>query len=385
MHINFSLSRQSFQSEYLEKNYLLLRGALRHAPFSMADIDQVLHATEPTNPMMRINNNGSFVPEEAFVEVYNDLGTMRRRVIRQNFYGLLKAGATLILNRVDARQPLIRALCLEVSQFVQQHTLANGYLAFGNKASFGKHWDCHDVFAVQLHGRKRWQLFRPTMELPLSTQTSKDVKSECPAEPVLDTVLEAGDVLYVPRGWWHCATPIGEETFHVAIGVHPPYVNEYISWLCSTKLPDFLSCRQSMAFGKDNLAQVRAAGQDVLAALANEEYLAEYLALINHSDRVPSPFNLREGVSGAVAPMQPDTEVRINAVYPRAGDNRPLVVNGSVVELAGTEQALMQQLRAGQPVTIAQLEAGMQADGATVRAALTTLLARDAVQLLTPA
>lgn len=385
MHIQFGLSRQAFHSEYHEKNYLLLRGALRNAPFSMEDIDQVLHATEPTNPMMRINNNGTFVPEEAFVEVYNDLGTMRRRVIRQNFYALLKGGATLILNRVDARQRLIRALCLEVSQFTSQHTLANGYLAFGDKASFGKHWDCHDVFAVQLHGRKRWQLFRPTMELPLPSQTSRDLKSECPAEPDLDIVLEAGDVLYVPRGWWHCATPIGEETFHVAIGVHPPYVSEYINWLCSTKLPEFLSCRRSMQFGADNFALVQAASQDVLAALANEASLAEYLALINHSDRVQSPFNLREGVSGVPATMQAGTEVRLNAVYPRAGTDSQVIVNGNAVTLQGLEHDLMLQLRAGQPVTIAQLESRTGAAGDVVRTALAGLLARDLVQLMTPA
>ncbi|HYD62327.1 MAG TPA: cupin domain-containing protein [Noviherbaspirillum sp.] len=382
MRIQFGISREAFASEYFEQNYLLLRGALRDAAFSLADVDHLLHVTEPGHPLLRLHNGG-FVAEEAYIEHYNDLGTQRRRIIRNNFYSLLKGGATLILNRVEQRQPLVRALCLEVAHFTSQHAIANGYLAFGHNASFGKHWDTHDVFAVQLHGRKRWQLFKPTLELPLSGQTSKDVKGECPADPVLDIILEAGDVLYIPRGWWHCATPIGEETFHVAIGVHPAFITDYIAWLCSYKLPQYLSCRHSLSFVHDNQERVRAAAQDVGAALASESNLQEYLSLIRNSDRVQSGFDLRTNVSGAMPVIEPGTVVRLNAIYPRdAHAQTPLVLNGRAIPLNELEQIVVAGLAQERMATVAQLQERSGAAQDSIHATLRKLLAKDLVQLM---
>ena len=63
--------------------------------------------------------------------------------------------------------------------------------------------------------------------------------------PVFDEFLEAGDVLYVPRGWWHEGLPIGEETCHVAIGTHGPTLADYAVWCCQRYLRDYFVCRKS--------------------------------------------------------------------------------------------------------------------------------------------
>jgi len=38
--------------------------------------------------------------------------------------------------------------------------------------------------------------------------------------PVLDTVLEPGDSLYLPRGYLHSATALGELSIHLTVGIH---------------------------------------------------------------------------------------------------------------------------------------------------------------------
>lgn len=383
MTIHFGLSKAAFHAEYQEKQFLLMRGAARGAAFSMRDVDQILYATEPTAPFLKLHN-GSVIPEEAYVEVYNDLGAPRRRIVQPRFHALLKAGATMILNRVDVRHALIRSLCLDVAKFVSQHTLANGYLAFGNDPSFGKHWDCHDVFAVQLHGRKRWQLYRPTFELPLATQTSKECKQDCPDEPVLDIVLETGDVLYIPRGWWHCATAIGEETFHVAIGVHPPFVLDYFTWLCSAKLPQILACRRSLSFEHDNLGAVRAAADDIGEALRSGVYLAEYMQLIGNSDRVAPPFDVSAGVAGYPAGSAPDSRFALNTVYPRAvADGASWIVNGAQTAVGEAERVVVEALNHGNYLSMAQIEQLFaQRPEESAKAVVHALLERGVVQML---
>lgn len=49
--------------------------------------------------------------------------------------------------------------------------------------------------------------------------------------PELDVVLEPGDVLYLPRGWWHNPSPLGEESLHLAIGTFPALVMDYLGYL----------------------------------------------------------------------------------------------------------------------------------------------------------
>ena len=40
-------------------------------------------------------------------------------------------------------------------------------------------------------------------------------------DPVEDLVLEAGDTLYLPRGWPHEAATSDEDSLHITVGLHP--------------------------------------------------------------------------------------------------------------------------------------------------------------------
>jgi hypothetical protein len=165
--------------------------------------------------------------------------------------------------------------------------------------------------------------------------------------------------------------------------VHPPYVIDYITWLCSTKLPQYLSCRRSLSFERDNLALAQTAMHDLVAAVDSESNLAEYLALIGQSDRVPSPFDLRQGVSGAEPVLLPGTEVRLNAVYPRRLDpDTPVVINGCAVALSDREQAVLGMLAGAEGASVERLQRLSGASGDELRKVLLDLLAKDLVQLI---
>lgn len=81
------------------------------------------------------------------------------------------------------------------------------------------HFDRHENLNVQLYGRKRWVLFSPRQSSQLYYKQNHDmpvifspVDMTCPdldrfprlAEAQRhDVVLEAGEILYLPSGWWH--------------------------------------------------------------------------------------------------------------------------------------------------------------------------------------
>ena len=70
-----------------------------------------------------------------------------------------------------------------------------------------------------MSGRKRWLVYDPVWELPLKHQRYEEAMG-APGETVLDVVLEAGDTLYLPRGWMHEALTSDEDSLHLTVGVN---------------------------------------------------------------------------------------------------------------------------------------------------------------------
>lgn len=340
MLIDLGLSREEFRQRYADNDLYLRRGGVSHNLFSMRSLDQALYCTEPVSPFIRLHNGVDFIPEQDYVEVFQEVGMRRRRIIRPKFYEFIRGGATLLMNRIESRSTVAQELCLEISALTGFQTLANAYFSVGNRPSFGNHWDTHDVFAVQLHGRKHWKVYRPTYDFPVAGQTSRDHKHEVPAEPVLDTILEAGDVLYIPRGWWHCATAVEEETIHFAIGVHPPHVVDYLGWLCSKVLPEFISCRQVLHADEHGLRAVeRAVGVLADAALSHKNFDA-FLDDLMKSDRVATPFetaailNPRPGQDLSARKVRLNAHFRIDRIEGIGLNGIPLRINGAEHRLA---------------------------------------------------
>ncbi|MDQ4129778.1 MAG: cupin domain-containing protein, partial [Actinomycetota bacterium] len=82
------------------------------------------------------------------------------------------------------------------------------------------HHDTHDVFVLQGAGRKLWRIYEPVLELPLKSQRWSSELGD-PGEPATELLLDAGDTLYLPRGWPHEAESLDADSLHLTIGLHP--------------------------------------------------------------------------------------------------------------------------------------------------------------------
>ncbi|MFC0710159.1 JmjC domain-containing protein [Azorhizophilus paspali] len=169
------------------------------------------------------------VPENEFAETSHHYGLVRRTFNKACVYSGLDSGATLVLNRMEQKSLRIKRLCNELAHIAKGQVAANGYLASSGDSAFGNHWGSHDVFASQLLGCKRWVIFPPTFRNPIVGQKSVNHRDDCPSEAWMDVITEPGDILYIPRGWWHCAYPSEGPCFHAAVGVRKPYVIDYLN------------------------------------------------------------------------------------------------------------------------------------------------------------
>ncbi|XP_071323854.1 ribosomal oxygenase 1 [Trachinotus anak] len=81
---------------------------------------------------------------------------------------------------------------------------ANIYLTPPGTQGFAPHYDDIEAFVVQLEGKKHWRVYNPrTDDEVLPVVSSPNFNQADIGKPILEVVLEAGDLLYFPRGFIH--------------------------------------------------------------------------------------------------------------------------------------------------------------------------------------
>jgi len=143
--------------------------------------------------------------------------------------GKLSQHEALIIRDLETMAPFDN-YCEEVRRFWKSHVSMNCYCISPGADHFPPHQDGHHIFAIQLEGRKRWYLHRPSQSLPMSYY--KRTK-EHPA-PDSATVVDVapGEVLYLPVGWVHHAETLEGVSVHLSLGVRPVRWVDFLKELC---------------------------------------------------------------------------------------------------------------------------------------------------------
>lgn len=186
---------------------------------SIDDVDRLLTTTSPRAPAFRLVRDGSALPRSSYTRGgtlggrrLNDLPDVGR-VLRH-----VEEGATLVLQGLHRYHEPLSRFCRDLELRLTQPVQANAYLTPPGSAGLDVHHDTHDVFALQTYGRKHWVVHEPAVEDPLSSQRWSSDEHE-PGPLILDTDLEAGDALYVPRGTPHAAETLDDPSLHITIGI----------------------------------------------------------------------------------------------------------------------------------------------------------------------
>ncbi|HEY9327082.1 MAG TPA: cupin domain-containing protein [Streptomyces sp.] len=133
----------------------------------------------------------------------------------------LSAGATLVIDGVEELHLPLRSLVAGLEDIVRTFVQANLYVntSPGGKG-FGAHWDDHDAVIIQAAGEKSWSLWPPSTAAPMYGVTKERLNEE--STPYWSGSLFQGDLLYLPRGWWHRVIATENPTAHLTLGYRPP-------------------------------------------------------------------------------------------------------------------------------------------------------------------
>ncbi|QKW19400.1 cupin [Kitasatospora sp. NA04385] len=227
------LGGDQFLARTFGRSYHVVRGNTASVAglVSWDDLNAILTHHRLETPRFRLASDGEPVPAFRYSRpVVTRRSTTWQRLQTATLHEQLADGATLVLDAVDELHPGVGRLAKHLENWLRTAVQVNLYGSWTGTEGFGTHWDDHDVIVVQLDGAKRWKLYGPTRTAPMSRDVA--TPEEPPEQPVADLVLTAGDVLYLPRGWWHAvAASEGRHSLHLTCGLQTTTGADLITWL----------------------------------------------------------------------------------------------------------------------------------------------------------
>ena len=142
--------------------------------------------------------------------------------------------STLMFNGIERSVPKLTDFCRASMQVLGENVNINAYFSpTGGVVGLGSHFDIQEIFILHIAGSKVWRLHHEVCQNPI-----KKVEFHRPSEErqpdtdiYTDITLKPGDVLYLPRGQWHCPMPTDEHSLHLTITIPSTFKFQAMKWL----------------------------------------------------------------------------------------------------------------------------------------------------------
>ncbi|MFX0576914.1 JmjC domain-containing protein [Nocardia nepalensis] len=268
---------------------------------------------------------------------------------------LMQSGCSLVLDSLDSFDPTMEIACRALQWWSREIVQVNTYLTTNDAAGFSLHWDDHDVIIVQIGGEKSWEVRSASRPVPMYRDAEPNIVP--PEEILWSGTLRTGDVMHIPRGFWHQATRTDRGagySLHVTFGFVKRTGVDWMSWVADRS-------REREPFRHDLHrweTSDRAAQEDGLVAgmaqLLADYPISAYLAAREH-ERQPPRHVATGGVFGP-----PQAVVCLTDFSPRIevrGQEVDVLAAGKKMIFAAQAEPALRLLLAGHPIDLATVTA----------------------------
>lgn len=211
------VSEAEFLQSYWQKKPLVLRRGNSQAYsgiFNLGDVDVLLKSSSQNASDFDFLRSREAIPREYFAGASN-------KVLINRLLGLYRDGGTIHVSNVNKYSASIDRLCKSVRDHLGANTESDLWLTSHNSFTPYLHYDGHDIFVLQVHGRKRWCLY-DSMNVPFApNRVGEELSADELGQPTEVVVLEPGDLLYMPAGTPHSVTTCEPHSLHLGMGIHP--------------------------------------------------------------------------------------------------------------------------------------------------------------------
>jgi lysine-specific demethylase/histidyl-hydroxylase NO66 len=222
--------------------------------FTAAAVDGLVSERGLRTPFLRMAKDGAVQPAASFTRGGGAGAGISDQAADDKVLAAIADGSTLVLQGLHRTWPPLVDFGSRLADELGHPVQINAYITPPQSQGFAPHHDVHDVFVLQVSGRKHWTVHRPVVDDPLDNQPFNGFKAEIAErvseQALIDTTLEPGDALYLPRGTIHSAQALGETSIHLTLGVHPLTRYQLVRFLLEA-VQDDPALRASLPMGAD--------------------------------------------------------------------------------------------------------------------------------------
>lgn len=221
---------EQFFAEYYDRKPLHVRGAaakFAHV-LSWRQINRLLDMTHVWSAQsLKLVMDGTPIPAEQYcTRALSRDNDQVMQPVAARLRDWVGRGASVVMNDVDSLTPGLAAVSGALEGAGLGKAQGNVYISWQSHKAFPAHFDTHDVWAVQVEGEKTWNLWEGRAEWPIAHPAFRNLgqahHEQAKGKLREKVLLRPGDLLYLPRGWYHDALAEAPASVHIAYGVHAP-------------------------------------------------------------------------------------------------------------------------------------------------------------------
>lgn len=349
-----NITAEQFLAEYWQKKPLLVRNA----------IPEITDLLEPKDVMeLALDENITARLIKQKDKDPNQWSVKSSPLIKGDFQKMPKLW-TLLVQAVDHYSFDIAEMWRKFP-FIPQWRRDDIMVSYAPQGgSVGKHFDFYDVFLVQGHGHRRWQLGQMCDE---STEfvAGQPLKLLPEIEVSFDEILAPGDLLYVPPGLAHYGVA-EDECLTYSFGFRMPNVADMMDSVgdtfskydtLSNPLQD-IKRDQATAIGEITSSELDYMREKLLAQLQSPHHLNDALmCLISqpaYSENIPENDEIGTGdleealEAGYSIKLEPASRL----LYNNVGDENRFWANGEALSISSAFSTWLKLVADGQAIPL---------------------------------
>lgn len=170
---------------------------------------------------------------------------------------------TVLVQRVDHHVPGVARL-LDHYRFIPNWRLDDIMVSYASpQGGVGPHVDNYDVFLIQGKGRRHWRVGEAVGE-EAEIFPNENIRHVKPFQAIIDTVLEPGDILYIPPRFPHDGIAL-EPCMTYSVGFRAPSQRDLVKAFVASLESEFSETRR---YADPDLKQQANPGEITQAALS---------------------------------------------------------------------------------------------------------------------
>lgn len=321
---------------------------------STTNISDYISTHAATHPSLQlVHNVENISPSE-----YTDDQRRINPVVLDEYFA---NGATLVLSQAHQHFSQLAELCRDVAQQFQMRAQTNVYLSPPGNQGFRSHYDTHDVFILQVSGRKTFRFYPSDVELPFPND-EYDPEQNPHTEVMQEVLLEAGDTLYIPRGLVHDAIAMPDaSSLHITLGVYPIIVRDLLQTCIQVAAEQQVSLRKTLMLEntdtKVSNAMTLEAIREQITQCLSEEHIVEAYSRALDDIAIESTVLCQPLFQQPTITAHSIVSINHKAIfgYERLGDTFKLRVHGQVLSFQEPLSSALESLLQTEQMPIEKL------------------------------